>query len=200
MTTAPTNRKIDAKGASFPPLRLNLGCGGDWMADAVINIDCRNLIPPGDETWLRADVSDLSDMFEDGAIVEIWAYDVLEHFPQSQGGAVLDEWVRLLAVGGILHLKCPDLEALARFILNPFVKEVGPWETSLGWKVGDRWPDRQIAFQVYGGQDYPENFHKAGYTIAMLREMLEARGMEILEAGYEGTSNLIMTARKVEPR
>jgi len=132
----------------------------------------------------------------DGAAQEIWAYDVLEHFPQAQGNAVLDEWVRLLAVGGILHVKAPDLEALARFILNPVVKAVGPWEASLGWKVGDRWPDRQLALQVYGGQDYSENFHRSGYTIALLRAMLEARGLQILEAGYEGTSNLVMTARK----
>lgn len=179
-----------------PPIRLNLGCGGDWMGNDVINVDCRNLIPPGDETFLRADVSDLSDMFQDGAAVEIWASDVLEHFPQAQGGAVLDEWVRLLAVGGTLHVKCPDLEALARFILNPVVAKIGPFETLRGWKLGDRWPAKQVGFQVYGGQDYPENFHRAGYTIAMLQAMLEARGMEVLESGYEGTSNLIMTARK----
>lgn len=179
-----------------PPIRLNLGCGSNWMSEEIINIDCRNLLPPEDKTYLRADIADLSDMFKDGAATEVWAYDVLEHFPQVQGNAILDEWVRLLALGGILHVKCPDLEALARFILNPIVKVVGPWEASLGWKVGDRWPDRNIAHQVYGGQEYSENFHRAGYTIALLRGMLEARGMEILEAGYEGTSNLLITARK----
>jgi predicted O-methyltransferase YrrM len=179
-----------------PPIRLNLGSGGDWMGNGIINIDSRNLVPPDDVTYLRADVSDLSDMFKDGAALEIWVNDVLEHFPQAQADAVLDEWIRLLAVGGTLHLKCPDLEALARFILNPIVKVVGPFETEHGWKVGDRWGPRQVALQVYGGQEYPENFHRAGYTIAMLRGMLEARGMEILESGYEGTSNLVITARK----
>jgi predicted O-methyltransferase YrrM len=179
-----------------PAIRLNLGVGDDWMGNDIINIDSRVLIPPADCTYLRADIADLSDMFADGAAVEIWAHDVLEHFPQAKGGAVLDEWVRLLAPGGILHLKTPALDALARFILNPFVTTVGPWEKSLGWKVGDRWPDRQIALQVYGGQDYPDNFHRAGYTIALLQDMLEARGLEIVSSGYEGTSNLTVTARK----
>ncbi len=159
-------------------LGLNLGCGTDWMDSGVVNIDCRNLLPPGGVTFLRANVADLSDMFADGCAVEIWAKDVLEHFPQAAAGKVLDEWVRLLAPGGILHLKTPDLLALAQFILHGKEK------------------DEVKAYRVYGGQTYPENFHRAGFTIPMLHSLLEARGLEILEAkGQEGT-NLVITARK----
>lgn len=159
-------------------LRLNLGSGDNWMGGGVVNIDCRNLLPPDGMTFLRADVADLSDMFADGAAREIWVKDVLEHFPQAQAGAVLDEWIRLLAPGGILHLKTPDLTALAEFILRGTES------------------DETKAYRVYGGQDYAENFHRAGFTVPLLRSLLEARGMEILEArGHEGT-NLVITARK----
>ncbi|MFB3816142.1 MAG: methyltransferase domain-containing protein [Candidatus Methylomirabilales bacterium] len=165
-------------GRVIPPLRLNLGCGADWMGGGVVNMDCRNLLPPDGMTFLRADVADLRDMFADGAAAEIWAKDVLEHVPQVKAGAVLDEWIRLLAPGGLLHLKTPDLQALARFILE------------------GRASDEVKAYRVYGGQDYAENFHRAGFTVAMLSAMLTVRGMEIVSAkGHEGT-NLLITARK----
>jgi predicted SAM-dependent methyltransferase len=163
---------------SVTPLRLNLGCGTDWAGGGVVNIDCRNLVPPDGITFLRADVADLSGMFREGCAAEIWAKDVLEHFPQAQAGTTLSAWIRLLAPGGILHLKTPDLRALAEFILH------------------GRENDEVKAYRVYGGQTYAENFHRAGFTIAMLRALLEARGMEILEArNLEGT-NLYLRARK----
>lgn len=161
-----------------PEIRINLGCGNDWMNSGIVNVDCRNLIPPDGQTFLRADVADLRDMFQAGAAAEIWAKDVLEHFPQRQAGALLDEWIRLLAPGGLLHIKTPDLLALAEFILH------------------GRERDEVKAYRVYGGQDYPENFHRAGFTVPILRTMLESRGMEIIEAKpHEGT-NLYITARK----
>lgn len=159
-------------------MRLNLGCGDDWMGAGIVNVDCRNLVPPDGMTFLRADIADLAEMFADGVASEIWAKDVLEHFPQAQAGAVLDEWIRLLGPGGLLHLKTPDLAALAEFILRGAES------------------DETKAYRVYGGQDYAENFHRAGFTVPLLRSLLEARGMEILEArNCEGT-NLIITARK----
>jgi predicted SAM-dependent methyltransferase len=161
-----------------PAIRLNLGCGNDWMNGGIVNIDTRNLIPPDGQTFLRADVADLRDMFQAGAAAEIWAKDVLEHFPQAMAGKLLDGWIRLLAPGGLLHLKTPHLYALAEFILH------------------GRETDEVKAYRVYGGQEYPENFHRAGFTVTMLRAMLESRGMEILEAkAHEGT-NLYITARK----
>lgn len=166
------------ESAPRPVLTLNLGCGTDWMGGGVVNVDCRNLLPPEEVTFLRADIADLSDMFADGCAAEIWAKDVLEHFPQAMAGTLLDEWIRLLAPGGVLHLKTPDLYALATFILR------------------GRETDEVKAYRVYGGQTYAENFHRAGFSIPMLRALLEARGLEVLEArAHEGT-NLVIDARK----
>ena len=152
-----------------PVIRLNLGCGPAFLRDGIINIDCRNLIPPDGVTFLRADIADLSDMFQDGAAVEIWAHDVIEHFPQGQIDAVLDEWVRLLAPGGSLHIQTLDLVAAAEFILHGNAY------------YGPNPSDEIKAYRIYGAQDYPENFHKAGFTIAGLSAMLRARGLEIVE-------------------
>lgn len=158
-------------------LRLNLGSGEDWMPEAI-NIDARNMIPPAGITFLRADVADLSNYFEDGCAAEIWAKDVLEHFPMAQAGAVLTEWCRLLAVGGVLHLKTPDLAALATFILQGTD------------------PDDVKAARVYGGQTYPENFHKAGFTERMLIAMLAERGMRVVYSRVvQGTNRSIASVK-----
>ncbi len=170
-------RLIADPPAPVGKLRLNLGCGEDWMPGAI-NIDARHLIPPEGVTFLRADVAELSNYFEDGCAGEIWAKDVLEHFPMGQIGAVLTEWIRLLAVGGMLHLKTPDLYALATFILN-------------GTET-----DEVKAFRVYGGQTYPENFHKAGLTEGMFRRLLEQRGLRVVYSRIvEGTNRSIASVK-----
>ena len=164
--------------APVTKLKLNLGSGNDWRLNGVVNVDCRNLIPPDMATFVRGDVADLGDMFADECADEIWAHDVLEHFPQREMETVLDEWVRLLAPGGTLHLRTPDLYALAYFITNG--KE----------------SDEVKAYRVYGGQDYAENFHRAGVTIPMLRTLLTARGLRITKEENKGT-DLLVDARKV---
>lgn len=88
-----------------PKLRLNLGSGGAWMGPGIINIDSRNLLPPEGITFLRADISDLRNYFEDGCASEIWAHGVLEIFRADEVGSILREWARLLALGGVLHLR-----------------------------------------------------------------------------------------------
>ncbi len=168
--------KLDS-GTGPGKLKLNLGCGTDWRVRGVINIDCRNLMPPDGVMFLRADVRDLGDMFADGCADELWAHDVLEHFPQAEAGAVLGECGRLLCPGGVLHLRTPDLTALARHILDS--QDI----------------DEAKAYRVYGGQDYAENFHRAGFTGPLLRSLLEARKMRVVESSVSGT-NLAITARK----
>ncbi len=158
-------------------LKLNLGCGTDWQVRGVINVDCRNLIPPDGVTFLRADIRDLGEMFADGCADEVWAHDVLEHFPQAEAGPVLDECARLLCPGGVLHLRTPDLMALARYVLN---HQDG---------------DETKAYRIYGGQDYAENFHRAGFTVPLLKSLLEARKLRVIEGGVSGT-NLAISARK----
>ncbi len=172
--------KLRQDGQDFPPLKLNLGCGIDFLPRGVINVDCRNLIPPDGAIFLRADVADLADYFEDGCADEVWAHDVLEHFPQETAKAVLAGWVRLLAPGGLLHLRTPDLEALGHFLLQKNVDS------------------EERALRVYGGQTYAENFHKAGFTIPYLTALLSGMGMDVTHATSDprAHTNLDLCARK----
>jgi len=87
----------------LPPLRLHLACGHDWIFGGVVNIDCRNLLPPAGVTFLRADARDLSDMFADGCASEIWVQRLPGCFAGADAELLRSECLRLLAPGGVLH-------------------------------------------------------------------------------------------------
>lgn len=99
---------------TIAPLRLNLGSGTDWMGDRVVNIDRRNLVPPDGVRFLRANVADLSGMFEAGSCAEIWARDTLESLSSVRLPSVIQGWARLLRAGGILHLRTRELFPLGQ--------------------------------------------------------------------------------------
>ncbi|MEO5733326.1 MAG: methyltransferase domain-containing protein [Rubrivivax sp.] len=66
-------------------------------------------------------VGDAVDLarFADATFVEIYASHVLEHFDYKDGlAAALREWHRVLAPGGVLRLSVPDIDALARLLLQ----------------------------------------------------------------------------------
>ena len=170
---------------AFPRLKLNIGCGEFWKGPPVVNIDCRNLVPPDGTAFLRADVGDLLSYFAPASSDEIWALEVLEHFPQRESRRLLAEWSKLLVPGGVLHLSVPDLEALCRFALKPV--------------QGDRhWACEEVALHIYGGQDYSENFHKAGFTRAWLKQLCEEAGLtvELIASDPRCHTGMVMDARK----
>jgi hypothetical protein len=55
----------------------------------------------------------------------------------------------------------------------------------------------QISYWVYGGQDYPENTHKSGFTIPALKRLLERHGFAVEEIYNNGGINIVCTARKL---
>ncbi len=64
----------------FSPLKLNLGCGRDWMGDGVLNIDRDHLHAPERMHYYRADAEDLDHYIEPASVGEIWAKGILEDF------------------------------------------------------------------------------------------------------------------------
>ena len=160
----------------YGPLKLNLGCGEDYR-EGYINVDIRNL-PRLDIKW-RSD--DLREYVKDQAAEEVLALDVLEYFPVREVAGALDEWVRMLAPGGVLQIKVPDLDVLAKTLHD--------------------YPDnsveaRHMVDRIYGGQDYPQNFHKSGFNLALLEQLLEEeRGLKIIKVHRENC-NIHVHARK----
>ncbi len=148
-------------GTTTPqPLRLNLGAG-HVQAPGFTNLDHKT----GQEIYPLPHA--------DGAVEEVLASHVLEHFPYRQVGLVLSEWVRVLKPGGKLRLAVPDAEDITR-----------------RYHAGE-----PINIQAYlmGGQIDEDDFHKCLFDRESLTELMITCGLERVgpwDAEHEGASTL----------
>jgi len=133
-------------------VKLLFGAGtSNWNTQGYLNVDIRKTVTVNV-------VCDLSKTlpWDDNSVDEIWAESIIEHIPMGADYVntirVLIEWNRVLKSGGLLTLKIPDLKALCRMY---------PEDTST------------VISYLYGGQDYPENTHVAGFSIKSLKEIFE---------------------------
>jgi predicted SAM-dependent methyltransferase/uncharacterized protein YukE len=134
-------------------LWLEVGCGDKPDPDRL-NIDLRAL--EGVDIVAPADCIPLAD----GCAARLRAAHLVEHFTATDFvERVLPEWRRLLAPGGTLELITPDLHAMAQAWLRGQLAE----------------PD--LVHVLYGGQDYPADFHYHLYSPAALASLLQAHGM-----------------------
>ncbi len=130
---------------------LEIGCGSKRQFKNSISMDIR-----------RTDVVDIvADgrmlPFQDESFDTVYSSHTLEHFSHREVRCILREWTRVLKVGGELELRCPDLKARSLiFTLSP------------SWRNVE---------DIYGSQDFPENYHKCGFSYGMLKELLEDFGI-----------------------
>ena len=162
-------------------MKLNLCCGDD-IRDGYINIDIRRTKP----NVLVIDLEkELLSVFPSNSAEEIIARDCIEHISWRRVEDLLRDIHRVLKCNGSIYIQVPDLEAIAKkAILNPD----SCFGDLCGWKV--------ISYWVYGAQDHPHNFHKAGFTIPTLRKLLESIGFGIIDIRNDGGSNLVCWAFK----
>jgi len=149
-------------------MRLNLGCGDD-IRKGFINLDIRSL-----KDMSVCDVSNDKEMKRYRGADEILALDILEHFPREEARRVLKMWIELLRPGGMITIRCPDFRHV--MILPQ--------------------SDERTELLLYGGQDYPENFHKCGFTVATLTKLLEDNGLGVIKSQVTSAGNLEIAARK----
>lgn len=154
-------------------MKLNLGCGVAKRM-GYVNIDKRQEVKPD----LVLDLEEAKLPFPDASCSEILANDILEHLSHRVVRQVLKEWRRVLQQRGRLLLRVPDLEAICRIYLN-----------------NDDF--QQISYWLYGEQDYPENTHKTGFTVASLKKLLETEGFEVLKIRGRCGTNIECEAVKV---
>ena len=141
------------------PRRLNLGAGFD-NRPGYLNVDLNDFHGPD----LVGDARSLPQL-PSGHYEEIIAQDVLEHLERADGPKALAEWRRLLAPGGRLWLRVPDLPSLLRWLDDS--------------ESVDR--HREIMHYLFGTQAYNGDFHLAGYTDVLLCAELMAVGLERVE-------------------
>ena len=127
-------------------MKINLGCGSD-IKEGYNNIDARNL----KNVDMVKDICLLD--FESNSVEEIFASDIIEHFPQNAIRPLLLRFHKWLKPGGKLIIRVPNMVTLAQSL----VKEDRP---------------KECIQRIYGGQQYAGNFHKAGFTKNMMKDLL----------------------------
>lgn len=172
-------------------INLNLGCG-KFKFKETINCDLYN-----DTADRKIDAQDLSE-FRDGSANAIYASNLLEHFGCEDSLKVLEEWKRVLRMGGYLIIGLPDMEKV--------IQVIAQW---LSTKLDVLPPQRQhyhymlwisVMKMIYGWQTNEGDFHKWGYSIEYLTQVLEDAGFKINKV-YQGypnrpTPNMMVVAQK----
>ncbi|MDA0182375.1 methyltransferase domain-containing protein [Solirubrobacter phytolaccae] len=160
------NRLVDRFGhppKPFDPLafptRVNLGSGWD-NRPGYLNVDLHDFHSPD----LVGDVRALTAL-PSGRYEEVIAQDILEHLERDDVPVALKEWRRLLAPGGRLWLRVPDLEALLRWLQQDDTAE----------------RHREIMHFLFGTQAYNGDYHHAGFTGLLLSDELHRAGFERVE-------------------
>jgi predicted SAM-dependent methyltransferase len=157
---------------------LNLGCGSRTYQEypekcMCINLDERTDLPNID---IIGDVTDLTQ-FDDEEFSYVLASDILEHFPLNKTLAILTEWCRVLKIGGLIELRVPNLPA----ILKHYITHSDA--THVSWLL-------------YGGQDYPGNFHYVCFDRKMLTDLCTQVGLDEVDYREEGTNFILKVTKK----
>lgn len=157
---------------------LNVGAGGrTYKTYPTSSFECVNM----DERELPninvvGDVTNLT-MFENEEFDYVLASDIIEHFPIAKTKNVLKEWIRVLKKGGMIEFRLPNLAAICKQYFD-------------GGKNA-----KNVSWLLYGGQDYPGNFHYVGFDRAFFKSVCTEVGLEELTYQEEGF-NMIVRYRR----
>jgi SAM-dependent methyltransferase len=157
-------------GTAPAALRLHLGCG-TCVLPGWVNID-RVARAPGVVT----DIDPTTLPYPDGAVTEVLAEHLFEHFSFSEEGLVWREMARVLRPGGVLTLEVPDFE----WVCGRFLQAEDAWREfyvvgavdhygGCGRALDQRWGILQTMF--FGNQNGAGQFHRSAYTEGKLRAL-----------------------------
>jgi predicted SAM-dependent methyltransferase len=159
---------------------LNLG-SGTTNIDGCLNLDIRPL--PNVDFVVDLEKAELP--FPDNFFATIYAIDVIEHITYRKVKQLIKELYRVLNKGGKLIIRTPDMELIAKYVLDRRFPGVhGDLFETMSW-------------YIYGEQDYPENTHKSAFIKETLRQLLEGAGFVVVTMYNEtGHPNIYAEAIK----
>ncbi len=146
-------------------IKLNLGCGND-LKDGYINIDRFNNTGGVD---LVCDILQLP--FPNNSVDEIYLSHVFEHLPINKTYVGIDEWKRVLKVGGSIEIRIPDLE-----------NEVKLW---LDKPDEEKWSELG---RIFGSQSHEGNTHLCGFNPGSLKSFLESCDLKVERCAHNHTT------------
>lgn len=137
-------------------LQLNLGSGKNKMA-GYVNIDRY-----AKEADLTIDAIELP--YAANTIDKIYTSHMVEHVPLQEFQKMLKEWKRVLKVGGILMIRCPNIEL--------YLKKWLAGNYKLRWGEGMNW----LLGLIAKGEGYA---NKNFFTAKRMRKIVEGAGFKI---------------------
>ena len=143
--------------------KLNLGCGNKPVP-GYVNVDLFKG-PIVDEIFSLDDIP-----YTDGTISAIHSEHALEHLPFKRAENAIKEWFRVLAPGGELLLKIPDLDGCCRSYVD-----------SLGDKF-NRWWYKATLYGIQesqAGEADESQIHQSGFSQEEIAEVLERNGFVV---------------------
>ena len=155
-------------------IKLNLGCGDKLYPDYT-NIDQR-----AREGVVNGDVSNLSD-FAQESVDHILADDIFEHFPLDKIGPLIREWRRVLKEEGTIQIKTPN-------VCNIFERY---YKKAVSGKI--TW--KRLSQVLYGGQNYPGNFHYVCFSPQWITKILQDNGFADVTIEDCGNQNMVVGAK-----
>lgn len=158
-------------------LSLNVGCGERTFKEYPVGYRCINV----DQRDL-SNVDKVMDVrkleFPDEYFDYILASDIIEHFTIFETENILIEWKRVLKVNGIIEFRMPNLRAICKKYID------GGNDTKM------------TSWLIFGGQDYPGNFHFIGFDRELFRSIIEPLGFKEIEY-KDADNNFEMKARRI---
>jgi len=112
-----------------------------------------------ENSFLQADAESLP--FEEESFDEIQAIDVFEHISYRKSKEVLKHWISLLKPGGVIYIQAPSLTTILEYLMR--ARTLSDVESAIAL--------------LYGGQDYPENYHKTVCDVSLLANYLQEAGI-----------------------
>jgi predicted SAM-dependent methyltransferase len=107
---------------------------------------------------LFADIKDLP--FQENSMDEIRTCQVFEHFTYYEGKQLLQNWMRILKPGGVVHIDIPDLDGTIQLYNEAKTIRERDWAVRL----------------LMGSQKNEYGIHKGMYNKDMIKEILEEMG------------------------
>lgn len=141
-------------------MKIHLGCGPRFLP-GYIHVDIQEY----QHVDHIADITqDLTHLFPEGSVDEIYACHVLEHISRRNIVETLCHWNKILRVGGILRIAVPDFEA----VVNMYNQDVSQLYTSL---LG----------LLYGGQRNTYDYHTITFDLHNIKILLHEIGFVDIE-------------------
>ena len=184
---ATTRRVLHVGCGPRNPMKLNRIFREPGWQEVRLDID------PNVEPDILASITDMSAVPSE-SVDAVWSSHNIEHLFAHEVPTALAEFHRVLVPGGLLLITLPDLEAVARVILEQGADKVlmtstdgtvpiTPIDMIYGW-----------GFMIQHGRTYMA--HRTGFTLKTLGNAILAAGFPQVQAARGKTWDLWCLARK----